>query len=212
MAYEDKDVSITHFPAAHERDGAISYRIEVSGVKVVFSGDSEPTDWMLKQGKGMDVLIHGMALSVNDWVNHQAGLYPGDAGYQQVYDLMKEIQDNSHTPKEALGETLAATKPRLGVITHCHFNQNTLIQAMDRVRRRYQGPLAWTIDNMVLNLRPGQRIKRRMALTSDSARDLGTKSYDNPPTKYDGPYAAVQRSHDETHPAQVQEIGARPVK
>ena len=44
---------------------------------------------------------------------------------------------------------------------------------------------------MVLNLRPGQeRIRQRMALASDYAWDLGTKSYDNlAPSKYDGPYA-----------------------
>lgn len=190
MAYEDDDVSITHFPAAHDRDGSISYKIEFNGMKVVFSGDTKPTDWMLKHGKGVDVLIHKMALSVSDWVNHQAGVYPGDANYDAAYDNMKEVQDNSHTPEEALGETFAATKPRLGVITHCHFNQDTFIQAVDRVRRRYQGPLAWAIDNMVLNLRPGQRIKQRMALTSDFAWDLVTKSYNNPaPPKYDGPYA-----------------------
>jgi ribonuclease Z len=191
VAYKDKDVLITHFPAAHDRDGSISYKLEFNGMKVVFSGDTKPTDWMLKHGIGADVLIHEMALSVNDWVNHQAGLYPGDAGYQQAYELMKEVQDNSHTPEEALGETLALTKPRLGVITHCHFNQDTFIQAVDRVRRAYQGPLAWAIDNMVLNLRPGQeRIRQRMALASDYAWDLGTKSYDNlAPSKYDGPYA-----------------------
>lgn len=191
VAYRDKDVLITHFPAAHDRDGSISYKLEFNGMKVVFSGDTKPTDWMLNHGKGVDVLIHEMALSVNDWVNHQAGLYPGDAGYQQAYELMKEVQDNSHTPEEALGETLALTKPRLGVITHCHFNQDTFIQAVDRVRRAYQGPLAWAIDNMVLNLRPGQeRIRQRMALASDYAWDLGTKSYDNlAPSKYDGPYA-----------------------
>jgi ribonuclease Z len=173
VAYEDDNVLITHFPAAHDRDGSISYKIEFNGLKVVFSGDTKPTDWMLKHGKGVDVLIHEMALSVNDWVEHQAGLYPGDANYAAAYAMMKEVQDNSHTPTRALGETLAACKPRLGVITHCHFNQDTFIHALDSVR-------------------PGEPVKQRMALIPDFGWDLATKSYppdEVAPSKYDGPYA-----------------------
>jgi len=192
VAYEDDDVLITHFPAAHDRDGSISYKIEFNGFKVVFSGDTKPTDWMLKHGKGVDVLIHEMALSVNDWVEHQAGLYPGDADYAAAYAMMKEVQDNSHTPARGLGETLAACKPRLGVITHCHFNQDTFIHALDSVRQHYAGPLAWAIDTMVLNLRPDESIKQRMALIPGFGWDLGTKNYppdEVAPPKYDGPYA-----------------------
>lgn len=192
LAYRDDDVLITHFPAAHDRDGSISYKIEFNGMSVVFSGDSKPTDWMLKHGKGVDVLIHEMALSVDDWVEHQAGLHPGDENYAAAYEVMKEVQDNSHTPTRALGKTMAVCKPRLGVITHCHFNQDTFIHALDSVRKHYAGPLAWAIDSMVLNLRPGEPIKQRMALMSDFGWDLATKSYppdEVAPSKYDGPYA-----------------------
>jgi len=192
VAYKDDDVLINHFPAAHDRDGSISYKITFNGMSVVFSGDTKPTDWMLKHAKGVDVLIHEMALSVNDWVEHQAGLYPGDDNYDAVHAQMQEVQDNSHTPEDALGKILARTKPRLGVITHCHFNQDTFIQAIDRVRRHYQGPLAWAIDTTVLNLQPGEPIKQRQALIPAFGWDLGTKSYpteDVAPSKYDGPYA-----------------------
>jgi ribonuclease Z len=192
VAYNANDVLITHFPAAHDRDGSVSYKLEWNGMKVVFSGDTKPTNWMLTQGKGVDVLIHEMALSVNDWVNHMAGLYPGDPNYPAAYKQMQEVQDNSHTPAKALGETLAACKPRLGVITHCHFNQDTFIHAVDTVRQFYAGPLAWAIDTTVLNLRPGQEIKQRQALIPDFAWDLNTKSYPPDqlaPSKYDGPYA-----------------------
>jgi ribonuclease Z len=189
-AYRDGDVLITHFPVAHDRDGSIGYKLEWNGMKVVFSGDTKPVQWILDEGRGVDVLIHEMALSPNVWVEHQAGLYPGDPNYQAALAMMQEVQDNSHTPEEALGEILAATRPRLGVITHCHFNQDTFIRALDLVRKHYDGPLAWATDTVVLNLRPGEPIKQRMALISPVAWDLGTKSYDNPaPPKYDGPYA-----------------------
>ena len=56
----------------------------------------------------------------------------------------------------------------------------------------YDGPLAWAIDTMVLNLRPGQDIKQRMALIPDFGWDLMIATYSTDelePPKYTGPYA-----------------------
>ena len=191
-AYDAGDVTITHFPAAHDRDGSISYKLEYKGMKVVFSGDTKPTRWMLKHGKGADVLIHEMALNVETWVNHMAGLYEGDIGYREAYQEMQEVQDNSHTPEEQLGKILASCKPKLAVISHCHFNQDTFIEGVSGVRKYYRGPLAWATDLVVLNVKPGGDIKQRMAVVPDYSWDITGKSY--PPheladSKYDGPYA-----------------------
>ena len=134
IAYQDADVTITHFPAAHDRDGSVSYKLEFKGQSVVFSGDSKPTTWMNKYGKGVDVLIHEMALTPKDWVTHQSGLYPGDPGYPANLAGSMEVQANSHTPEKAFGKIMADCKPRLGVITHCHFNQDTLVTAMQTDR------------------------------------------------------------------------------
>jgi len=192
VAYRDDDVTITHFPAAHDRDGSVSYKLEFKGMRAVFSGDTKPTTWMNKYGKGADVLIHEMALAPKVWVTHQADLYPGDPGYATNLAGSAEVQANSHTPEKAFGELMAAAKPRLGVITHCHFNQDTFIDALGRVRTFYDGPLAWAIDGTVLNLRPGQDIKQRQALIPDFGWDLSISEYsaDELATpKYHGPYA-----------------------
>ena len=185
-------VTITHFPAAHDRDGSISYKLEYRGMKVVFSGDTKPTKWMLQEGKDADVLIHELALSVETWVNHMAGLYEGDPGYREAYAELQEVQDNSHTPGDMLGKILATCKPQLAVITHCHFNQDTFIDAVQSVRKRYKGPLAWATDFVVLNVKPGGDIKQRMAVVPDYSWDITGETY--PPgemaePKYDGPYA-----------------------
>jgi ribonuclease Z len=185
-------VKITHFPAAHDRDGSISYKLEYKGMKVVFGGDTKPTRWMLKHGKGVDVLIHEMALSVETWVNHMAGLYKGDLGYREAYAEMQSVQDNSHTPEEQLGKIFARCKPKLAVVTHCHFNQDTFIEGVDGVRKHYRGPLAWATDLVVLNVKPGGDIKQRMAVVPDYSWDITSKSYlprELADPKYDGPYA-----------------------
>jgi ribonuclease Z len=198
VAYKDDDVLITHFPAAHDRDGSVSYKIHFNGMTVVFSGDTKPTDWMLDHGQGVDVLIHEMALSVNAWVNHLAGVYKDEDPVE--YDIaarqMQEVQDNSHTPERAFGECMSVCRPRLGVITHCHFNQDTFIPAITTVRKFYEGPLAWAIDGMVLNLKRGEPIRQRQALTSDFAWDLATKTYDPRDVAdpvYSGPYAQFSK-------------------
>ena len=192
VAYQDDDVTITHFPAAHDRDGSVSYRLDFKGQSVVFSGDTKPTTWMPKYASGVDLLIHEMALTPKTWVEHQAGLYPGDEGYLGNLAGSMEVQANSHTPETAFGQIMAKCKPRLGVITHCHFNQDTFIPAMDRVRKFYDGPVAWAIDGVVFNLRPGQDIKQRMALMPDFAWDVIVSSYTTDevePPKYKGPFA-----------------------
>jgi ribonuclease Z len=194
VAYRDNDVVIEHFPAAHDRDGSVSYKLRFNKMTVVFSGDTKPTTWMHEHGKGADVLIHEMALSVNAWVNHLAGYYKESdpVMYEAARAQMQEVQDNSHTPERAFGETMAHCRPKLAVITHCHFNQDTVIPAVSAVRKHYEGPLAWAVDGTVLNLKRGEPIKQRMALTSDFAWDLTTKVYkpwEETDPKYDGPYA-----------------------
>ncbi len=192
VAYQDDDVVIKHFPAAHDRDGSVSYKIHFRGMTVVFSGDTKPTDWMQVHGKGVDLLIHEMALSVETWVNHMAGVYKDEnpVEYALAYKTMKEVQDNSHTPERAFGQCMARCRPKMSVITHCHYNQDTVIPAISKVRQYYDGPLAWAVDGTVFNLQPGHAIKQRQALTSDFAWDLTTKSYVGAAEpKYDGPYA-----------------------
>jgi ribonuclease Z len=192
IAYQDDDVTITHFPAAHDRDGSVSYRLDFKGQSIVFSGDTKPTTWLAKYSKGVDVLIHEMALTPKTWVEHQAGLYPGEDGYAVNLAGSMEVQANSHTPEKGFGQIMEKCKPKLGVITHCHFNQDCFIPAVTEVRKYYDGPLAWAIDGMVLNLRPGEDITQRMALMPDFAWDVivaEATADEMAPAKYKGPFA-----------------------
>ena len=192
VAYKDDDVTITHFPAAHDRDGSISYRLEFNGKSVVFSGDTKPTDWMLPHGKGVDVLIHEMALSVNDWVEHQAGLHPGDDNYAGGLRPDAGSAGQLAHPAKALGQTFAVCKPRLGVITHCFFNQDIFINAVDGVRgstaARWHGrstPWCSTCDRASRS-----SSARRSSRTSAGISAPRTIRADEvAQSKFDGPYA-----------------------
>ena len=150
-----------------------------------------------------------MALTPKTWVEHQSDLYPGDDGYSTNLAGSMEVQANSHTPEKAFGQIMDKCRPRLGVITHCHFNQDCFIPAMDAVRKYYDGPVAWAIDGMVINVRPGHDIKQRMSLMPDFAWDLMIAQYSTDelePPKYKRAVRAVQRLHHGPHPAGVEEV------
>jgi len=41
VAYQDHGVKITHFPAVHDRQGSISYKLEWNGLSLIFSGGTK---------------------------------------------------------------------------------------------------------------------------------------------------------------------------
>lgn len=189
---DDKLVTIKHFPAAHDRDGAISFNLSFNLMNVVFSGDTAPTTFMTGGNlNGATVLIHEMALDADIWTEKSGAIEPGDPNWDQAVAQAQKIIDNSHTPANMLGKILNMTKPQLGVITHCQFNQDTFIHALDELRAQYSGPIAWATDAMVLNLTKNQdgtvNIRQRMGLFSDYAWNMNVKTYENPSApKYTG--------------------------
>lgn len=176
VAYEQNGVKITHFPAVHDRDGAISYKLEWNGLSMVFSGDSRPTYTMLEQARGVDVLIHEMVVPPETWATGNSGLQAGDSGYDQAVSSATTIQNVSHTPQKALGYILSQTGPRLGVATHFQVNDNTVGPALRDVRTWWQGPFTIATDLLVINV-SRSLIRQRTAVISDTAWYANTKVY-----------------------------------
>jgi len=156
VAYNQNGVKITHFPAVHARDGAISYRLDWNGLSMVFSGDTKPNDYMLKQAAGVDVLVHEMVVPPDVWASKNSGLKPGDAGYDQAVQVATEVQDSSHTPQLALGYILSQVKPRLGIATHFQVNDDTVGPAVKDVQSWYKGPFAIATDLLVATVSKDQ--------------------------------------------------------
>lgn len=201
VAYKSEDmderekVIITHFPAAHDRDGAISYKLVFKGMSVVFSGDTVPNKFMLENARGVDVLIHEMQLDPRTLATKVSGNQRGDKGWVPALKQTKNVVDYSHTPPKKLGEIFNLTKPQLGVITHFPINQDTLIPALDQLRSVYKdGSIALATDAMVLNLTRNKEekgkldIRQRMGLFSDYAWNISVGSYEHiAKPKYTGP-------------------------
>jgi len=175
--YNSNGVRITHFPAIHDRNGAISFRLEWQGISMVFSGDSQPNTFMLSQATNLDVLVHEVTLSPQTWAAKNGNLTPSlDPLFVQAAELAKTIQDCSHTPAKALGYMLSQldasnAAPRLAVATHCQFEDDTTNAVMTGIRSWYQGPVTLATDLMVLNVSTdkSQPIRQRTAVVSSDA-------------------------------------------
>ncbi len=176
LAYNSNGVRITSFPAVHDRDGAISYRLEWNGISMVFAGDSAPNNFMLNQATNLDVLIHEVTLSPETWAAKNSGLAPSHPRFPAAADMAKLIQDCSHTSCKAYGYILnqlelAGAAPRLAVATHCQFQPDTTNEVINGIRAWYNGPLMLATDLMVLNISAdkNQPIRQRMAQVSSDA-------------------------------------------
>jgi ribonuclease Z len=172
VAYEHNDVTITHFPAVHDRQGSISYKLEWNGLSMIFTGDTRPTEYVIEQANdGVDVLIHEMVVPPEVWAAKNTGLEPGDPGWEQALFAAQQIENNSHTPAKAFGYILnrLAVPPRLAVATHFQATDDTIFPALRDIRRWYpHGDVTVASDLLVINVSK-DKIRQRRAVVSEYA-------------------------------------------
>lgn len=167
VAYHDttKKVKISFFPAVHDRNGSISYKLEWNGLSMIYGGDTKPSRFMIDNASGVDVLIHEMVVAPEVWSSKQGGsAEPGSPGVI----VAETIEENSHTPEKALGYILGKLKkpPRLAVAIHFQAEDDTIRVALHNIRRWYKGPVSIATDLVVLNV-SNHKIMERRAVVSD---------------------------------------------
>jgi ribonuclease Z len=198
VAYNENGVKISHFPAIHARDGAISYKLEWNGHSMVFTGDTKPNDYVLQNAKGVDVLIHEMTTTPEVWTTKMLGR-PIDPQNQQDIRLLEmntEVIANSHTEWGALGYILGKTNPRLGVGTHFPNDPDLISPARAAIEcAGYPlGQFAIAQDLLVITIDADGTITPAQAQVCDSCGDSpwpAVAPLKGPlaPSKYDGPLA-----------------------
>jgi ribonuclease Z len=142
LAYQKNGVTIKHFPALHVIDGAISFRLEWNGLSMVWSGDTQPNQYMVENAKGVDLLVHETA--------------PDPARYAMAQNMPLAVAENvvkvSHTPAKALGKILQLTKPSLGVTCHSPIDPQEYDEIHQGVHTHWDGPYQIGEDRMVFNV------------------------------------------------------------
>ena len=154
VVYERNGVKVTAFDVDHgaPKMPAFGYRIDCAGRSVVISGDTRPSDNLVRFAEGTDVLIHEVmaarpeALSRSEILRRTAG---------------------SHTSPEEAGRVFERAKPRLAVYTHIGLMAAapSVIAALaesliPRTRTIYAGPLEVGEDLMTIEIGDKVEVRR----------------------------------------------------
>jgi ribonuclease Z len=135
VVYDSGGVRVTAFKVNHgEWREAYGYRFDCAGRSIVLSGDTRPSEELVRMATGVDVLIHEAQSS--DSTRHPGTRSAGDwARYVRAY----------HTTGLQLGELAARARPRLLVVYH-NSRRVSDDRLLAEIRRSYSGPVAIAAD------------------------------------------------------------------
>ena len=144
VIYDKNGVQVTSFPAVHIRDGPVSYRLDWNGLSFVFSSDTEPNKWFLKEAKKADVAVHGTWPTGNAWAKISGMRGP----------VANFVVNTIHTSPQAFGKIMSQVKPRMAVAYHYWNHRDLEFDIHAGIRETYDGPLALAADLTVINVTP----------------------------------------------------------
>ncbi len=125
LIYQDKNVRVTAFRVRHGSwKEAYGFRFETPDRKIVISGDCAPSESVVENCNGCDVLIHEVY---------------SEAGFKTRPPKWQKYHSNFHTSSRELGELAARAKPGLLILYHQLFWGMTDESLMEEMSRYYKG-------------------------------------------------------------------------
>lgn len=103
IVYKDEKVTVTAFPVKHGGLEAYGYRFDTPDRSVVISGDTSPTETIVENCNGCDVLIH----------EHYSL-----ASFAQVDSQWQQYRLLHHTSTQQLADLATRARPRLLILYH----------------------------------------------------------------------------------------------
>jgi ribonuclease Z len=150
LAYDHNGVKIYAFPVVHTIDGSMGYRLEWKGLSFAYTADSEPSTFEAEQSKGVDVFIHEV--------------FPSPEEYAAQTKMPLQHAENAlgeHTVPEELGLVFDIAKPGIGVGSHYTLGDALIDSAFKSLRTTYDGPVMLAHDLSVINVTPEQIVIRQ---------------------------------------------------
>ena len=170
VVYEENGVKITSFPAVHIYGGPVSLKLEWNGLSIVYSGDTTPSQFMIDNAKGVDILIHETFNTVGQLMER--------SGYDER--TARAIGTKIHSDPGEAAYVVAQCAPRLFVAFHFCNDFDTAPEMESEIREHWKGPLALATDFMTINATK-EYVITRMAKVSDHVwpnkarhKDFGT--------------------------------------
>lgn len=140
VVYDSGEVKVTAFLVDHgEIKPAFGYRIDYAGHSVTLSGDTRPSENLIRFAQGTDVLIH----EVVDVLAFRS-LAKNDTSAQA-----KKIIEH-HTTAEEAGTVFTRVKPKLAV--YSHIVPPVATDLVPQTRKTYSGPLEVGEDLMSIEI------------------------------------------------------------
>ena len=155
VVYEKGGVKVTAFEVDHGEPvrPAFGYRIDYGGHSVVLSGDTRPSENLIRVSAGCDVLFHEVAAAPSVLL--------------QQSDVARRIVDHHTTPDQA-GGVFTRVKPRLAVYTHVLLLTTdpaiappSIADVINATHVRYTGPLEVGEDLMTVEVGAQIAVRRR---------------------------------------------------
>ncbi len=157
IVYQANGIKVTAFLVDHGPvKPAFGYRVEYRQHSVVLSGDTRPSENLVKFAKGADLLIHEVgARSKQDpiFTGPLDELLPNSRATRRQ---AKTILDHHTDPLEA-GRVFGMVKPKLAVFSHYPGGSATILPL---VRQTYDGPLEFGEDGMTIEVGDTINIRR----------------------------------------------------
>ena len=147
VVYERSGVKVTAFLVDHgEIKPAFGFRVDYGGHSVTLSGDTRPSENLVKFAQGTDVLIHE--------VIDPAAF--AETASTDTLEQRKKIIEHHTTPEQA-GIIFARVKPKLAV--YSHIVPPDVPEVIPHTRKTYAGPLEVGEDLMSIEI--GDKIEVR---------------------------------------------------
>jgi ribonuclease BN (tRNA processing enzyme) len=125
VVYRDENVTVTAFSVKHGIwKEAYGYKFETHDRKIVISGDTAPTDEVVKACDGCDVLLHEVF---------------NPHGEELKEEHWKEYFRTFHTSPAELGEIARRARPKLLVVYHQVLEKLPEADLVDQVKKEYSG-------------------------------------------------------------------------
>ena len=148
VVYENNGVKVTAFLVDHGPvKPALGFRVDYQGHAVVLSGDTRPSENLIKFSRGTDVLVH----EVFDPEAYR------EVGNSLTPEQRKRVREHHSTPEEA-GTVFTKVAPKLAV--YSHIVPPDVPDVIPHTRKTYSGPLEVGEDLMTIEIGEQVRVQR----------------------------------------------------
>lgn len=132
LIYEDENVRVKSFPVKHGSwKYAFGFRFETPDRVIVVSGDTAPTEAIIENAEGCDVLIHEVY---------------AEAWFKRKKPEWKKYHASFHTSSRELAEIAKKVKPGLIILYHQLHEGTTEEELLEEIREIYKGKVVYGHD------------------------------------------------------------------